>query len=150
MHRPDAEHRHRGEREALERAPLDVHASSADGVAIRVRRSRLEILDVGAGTGALTAHLAERSPRARFTVLDVDAAMLSRVTALAKATRQRWAAHLVANGVTEARAYARFDEWAKEDRYFSIEEEIDMLRTAGFRSAEVVWRTGPCAVMVAI
>jgi tRNA (cmo5U34)-methyltransferase len=180
----------------------------------------IEVLDLGAGTGALSAHLAEKFPRARFTLLDADEAMLthakermrpfgdrarfvrgsffdplprcdvavaslslhhvhaidrkralyanirtsiapggflvtadamvSDVPTLSKQTYARWAAHLVASGDTEAQAYARFDEWSKEDRYFSVAQEIESLRAAGFEGIEVAWRGSPCAVVVAL
>ena len=188
--------------------------------ALRPTDARLEVLDLGTGTGALSAHLSRSLPNARFTLLDADEAMLARakdrmadvgdrarfvhgsffdplprcdvavaslslhhvhaldrkralyanirsalapggflitadamvsnVPAMAKATFARWAAHLVASGDTEAQAYARFDDWSKEDRYFSLEEEIDSLRAAGFLHIEVAWRGCPCAVVVAL
>lgn len=189
-------------------------------VRLRGADTDARILDLGAGTGALSGRLAERLPRASFTLLDADPRMLahaqsrlaahaSRVTlhqgsflaplpecdvavaslalhhvhdrdhkralyrnihtalieggllfcadvtiprlpALAEGTRARWAAHLVAHGDTEAQAYARFDQWSKEDRYFSIEEELDLMRAGGFLSVEVLWRFGPSSVMVAV
>ena len=187
---------------------------------LRAVDAPMHVLDLGAGTGALSSHLAKSFPNARFTLLDADGEMLARakdrladerdratfvrasffdplppcdvavaslslhhvhdldrkralyanvrsciapggflvsadamvsnVAALAKATYARWAAHLVASGDTEAQAYARFDDWSKEDRYFSVEEEIDSLRAAGFDRIEVAWRGAPCAVVVAL
>lgn len=53
------------------------HYDEALGVvADALRGEALDVLDVGTGTGALTAHLARALPKARFTALDVDAAML--------------------------------------------------------------------------
>ena len=47
-----------------------------------------------------------------------------------------------------ARHTARyFAAWADEDRYFSLDDELAMLRSAGF-AAEVVWRDGVFAVVV--
>jgi tRNA (cmo5U34)-methyltransferase len=179
----------------------------------------LHVLDLGAGTGALSARVAAALPRARLTLLDADAAMLARAAerlrpfgdrarahhgsffdplppcdvavaslslhhvhdpaqkralygairaalaaggalvsadvtiprapGLAERAYARWAAHLVAAGDTEAQAYARFADWSKEDRYFALEEELAMLREAGFASAEAVWREGPSTVLVA-
>jgi tRNA (cmo5U34)-methyltransferase len=68
---------------------------------------------------------------------------------LADPLRRRWARHLVANGDTESQAYARFAEWAKEDRYFGVDEELDMLRAAGFAEIDVRFRFGPSTVVVA-
>lgn len=179
----------------------------------------LHVLDLGAGTGALSARVAAALPRTRLTLLDADASMLARAAerlrpfgdrvrahhgsffdplpacdvavaslslhhvhdpaqkralyaairaalaaggalvsadvtiprdpALARRAFARWAAHLVAAGDTEAQAYARFADWSTEDRYFALEEELAMMREAGFASAEAVWRQGPSTVLVA-
>ncbi|MFZ5443880.1 MAG: class I SAM-dependent methyltransferase [Myxococcota bacterium] len=175
-----------------------------------------EVLDVGAGTGALTGYLARALPRARFTALDVDGAMLGQARARLRElggrvkyvqapfleargpvdavvaslslhhvpTREEkvrvyahlrsvgrvlissdamvsrepragaWAvaevlAHLVRNGDTPEAAQARFDSWQREDFYFGIAEELEMLREAGFSSVDVRWRRGPLGVIVA-
>lgn len=187
-------------------------------VRLRSASGPLSILDLGAGTGALSARIATRLPHARITLLDADAEMLEqarsrlgdsggieylhgsfgdelpsvdvavaslslhhvhdpeakrevyaniqkalapggflvsadatipRDRALAASVRERWAQHLVQNGDTLEQAHGRFAEWAKEDRYFSIEEELGMLRAAGFASAEIVWRLGPSTVLFA-
>jgi tRNA (cmo5U34)-methyltransferase len=180
----------------------------------------LRVLDVGAGTGALSARVAARLPEAAITMLDVDAAMLAqaeqrlaphrdRVTlqrgsffdalpacdaavaalalhhvrdldqkreiyrnihhalaaggifldadaaiprshALQKRLWARWAEHLVAHGDTEEQAYARFADWAKEDLYFSIDEEIAALKESGFACVEVLYRRGPIRVLAAM
>lgn len=177
------------------------------------------ILDLGAGTGALSFELGKRLPGAKLSLLDSDAAMLEgaktrmsaitdRVTfrlgsflealpqcdaavaslalhhvrqldiktalysrirgalrsagilvvadatmpaspVLAERVRRRWAAHLINNGDSEAQAYARFQDWAREDTYFAIEQELAALRAAGFSSTELVWRYGPSTVIAA-
>ena len=174
-----------------------------------------EILDLGSGTGALAARIAERLPSARLTLLDVDASMLEvargrgleqarflrqsfgdelpradavvaslalhhvrapeekaalyrRIRAatrgplliadayvdlegrLATEVRRAWAAHLVASGDSEAQAYSRFEEWAREDRYHPLVDELRWLREAGFSEVDAVWRAGPVAVVVAL
>ena len=53
-----------------------------------------------------------------------------------------WAAHLVSCGIEEWRAYEHFDEWAVEDTYFPIEDELAALRKVGFH-AECAWRDQP-------
>lgn len=58
-----------------------------------------------------------------------------------------WAAHLVACGISEARAYQHFDEWSDEDTYFPLEVELRAMREAGF-DAECVWRQTPSTVVV--
>ncbi|MDY7231132.1 class I SAM-dependent methyltransferase [Hyalangium rubrum] len=75
---------------------------------------------------------------------------LATAPALEKLTRTGWAAHLVACGDTEAEAYARFDAWAQEDRYFSVTEELDALQSAGFAHIDVLWRRGPGTVLLAV
>lgn len=63
-------------------------------------------------------------------------------------TYRQWADHLIASGIAEERAWEHFAEWAGEDRYFSLEEELTALRSVGFR-AECRWRLGPATVTVA-
>lgn len=58
-----------------------------------------------------------------------------------------WADHLVASGIEERRAWEHFAEWAAEDTYFPLEEELRLLREAGL-DARCVWREGPSTVLV--
>ena len=64
-----------------------------------------------------------------------------------KADYAIWAAHLVACGIGEARAYEHFDEWAGEDTYFPLEDELHAMESAGFE-ARCVWRDIPNTLMV--
>lgn len=57
-----------------------------------------------------------------------------------------WADHQVSCGFDERRAWAHFDEWASEDRYFSVDEELGALRGAGL-TALVRWQSGPATVI---
>ena len=66
----------------------------------------------------------------------------------ARATYREWADHLVASGIAEPDAWQHFEEWAKEDRYFSVDEELGFLRTAGL-VPRVDWQLGPSTVIVA-
>jgi tRNA (cmo5U34)-methyltransferase len=59
-----------------------------------------------------------------------------------------WAAHLVASGIEEPRAWAHFEEWADEDTYFPLEAELDTLGRVGFR-ARCAWRDRVSTVVVA-
>lgn len=59
-----------------------------------------------------------------------------------------WADHLVASGISEARAWAHFQEWAGEDTYFPLEEELAALSGVGF-GARCLWREGVATVVVA-
>lgn len=66
---------------------------------------------------------------------------------LAKKDRAAWKTHIArAYGPTKAEAFLR--AWAAEDFYVPLEEELNMLRAAGF-AADVVWRRGAFAVVVA-
>ncbi len=59
---------------------------------------------------------------------------------------ERWRAH-VRRFYNARRTNAFFAAWAKEDRYFSLQDEVRMLAAAGFET-EVVWRHIPFAVLV--
>jgi tRNA (cmo5U34)-methyltransferase len=177
------------------------------------------IVDLGAGTGALSERIALRLPAARLVLVDADRSMLERASerlsahrsrvemrhgsfvdplprcdaavaslslhhlharkdkcavyagirralgpggvlvnadaavpagnALREPLMRRWAGHLVSHGDTEEQAFARFAQWAVEDRYFGIDEELEMLRQAGFEEVDVRWRVGPTSVIVA-
>ena len=58
-----------------------------------------------------------------------------------------WAAHLVSCGIEERRAYEHFDEWADEDTYFPLDDELTALREAGFH-AECAWQNQPNTLLV--
>jgi tRNA (cmo5U34)-methyltransferase len=62
--------------------------------------------------------------------------------------RKRWAAHLVSAGFTEAEAFDHLQSWRKEDHYFGLETELELLRQAGFGACDVIWRYGPMAITV--
>jgi ubiquinone/menaquinone biosynthesis C-methylase UbiE len=58
-----------------------------------------------------------------------------------------WAGHLVSCGIDERRAYEHFDEWASEDTYFPLDDELTAMREAGF-DAECAWREPPNTLLV--
>ena len=58
-----------------------------------------------------------------------------------------WADHMAAQGIDERRAYRHFDEWAEEDTYFPMEDELAAMRRAGFR-ADCVWQCRPNTLLV--
>ena len=58
-----------------------------------------------------------------------------------------WAKHMAVCGIEERRAWQHFDEWAEEDTYFPLEDELAAMRLAGFR-ADCVWRCCPNSVTV--
>ena len=58
-----------------------------------------------------------------------------------------WAGHLVSCGIDERRAYEHFDEWASEDTYFPLDDELTAMHEAGF-DAECAWREPPNTLLV--
>ena len=58
-----------------------------------------------------------------------------------------WANHMVACGIGESQAWQHFDEWAEEDTYFPMEDELAAMREAGFR-ADCIWRCCPNSLLV--
>ena len=52
---------------------------------------------------------------------------------------RQWASHLVASGIPEERAWQHFREWADEDTYFAVEEEMAAMRDAGLKPG-LVWQ----------
>ncbi len=58
-----------------------------------------------------------------------------------------WTAHLVSRGIDEKRAREHFDEWASEDTYFPVGEELAAMREAGF-DAECAWKDPPNTLLV--
>ena len=196
-----------GYEEALKRAAQEVAGVSPD-----------RVLDLGAGTGALSEAILERTATAVVELLDVDAEMLAQarvrlerfgrrvrfrrqsfhdalpqcdavaaslalhhVPDMTEKTRlygrihaalahdgvlvnadvtmpdarepQRsedyaaWAAHLVACGIEETRAYRHFEEWAGEDTYFPLEVELEAMTRAGF-AARCAWKDTPNTLLV--
>ena len=65
-----------------------------------------------------------------------------------QAEYETWAAHLVSCGIPSERAYSHFAEWADEDTYFPLEDELAALTDAGFDAA-CLWRVVPVAVIKA-
>jgi tRNA (cmo5U34)-methyltransferase len=81
--------------------------------------------------------------------LNLDAAITegARLNAL---TFDRWAARMMEHGMTDAEARAHFAAWAREDRYFPLDEELAALRRAGFAEVECFWRRGSSAICCAL
>jgi SAM-dependent methyltransferase len=57
-----------------------------------------------------------------------------------------WTAFMGRHGITEAEAHKHFSDWAKEDTYQQIFDELTTLAQAGFPRPEVFWKEGPMAV----
>ncbi len=60
---------------------------------------------------------------------------------------REWIEHMVASGISEADAWRHLDEWAEEDTYFPLEEEMAAMTDVGFET-DCVWRDGPMVVVV--
>ncbi|MEJ2539244.1 MAG: methyltransferase domain-containing protein [Gemmatimonadota bacterium] len=58
-----------------------------------------------------------------------------------------WAAHMVDSGIPEDRAWQHFREWADEDTYFPVEDEMGLLEEAGL-ATEQVWGHRVVSVVV--
>ncbi|MDE0006505.1 MAG: class I SAM-dependent methyltransferase [Rhodospirillaceae bacterium] len=58
-----------------------------------------------------------------------------------------WADHMAECGIGEQQAWQHFDEWAEEDTYFPMEDELAAMREAGFR-ADCIWRRCPNSLLV--
>jgi hypothetical protein len=77
---------------------------------------------------------------------EYDAVVVSSDARLRAMTFDRWAAFMATNGISADEATRHFAEWANEDRYFPVHEELGALERAGFAQPECFWRRGPMAV----
>ncbi len=59
-----------------------------------------------------------------------------------------WADHQVAHGIAEDDAWRHFREWADEDVYLPLDDELAALASIGFDATQV-WSAGPIGVVVA-
>jgi len=73
---------------------------------------------------------------------------LSGHSALSEFYREIWQIHL-RRFYSSRQASNFFAAWAKEDTYFSLQQEVAMLTGAGFE-VEVVWRRPPFAVLMGL
>ena len=73
---------------------------------------------------------------------------LASAAALQRSDRANWLAHLRQNW-SPAKAEGYLKAWAKEDVYFTLEQEMDLLRRAGFK-AEIAFRKTCFAVVVGL
>jgi tRNA (cmo5U34)-methyltransferase len=103
--------------------------------------------DLGAKTGLY--HAIHTALAAGGVFLNLDAAITAdpRLSAL---TFDRWATGMAEYGIGNAEARAHFAAWAREDRYFPLEDELAALRRAGFSEVECFWRRGGTAILCAL
>lgn len=78
--------------------------------------------------------------------LNADVTMPAETDERRSADYETWTAHLVACGITEERAREHFREWADEDVYFPLNEELAAIEAAGL-AAECLWRATPSTIM---
>ena len=57
-----------------------------------------------------------------------------------------WYAHMAEHGITEEEADGHFAQWAAEDHYVALVEELQLIGAAGFPNPDCFWRDGGLAV----
>jgi tRNA (cmo5U34)-methyltransferase len=57
-----------------------------------------------------------------------------------------WYLHMARNGISAEQADAHFAQWAQEDFYVSLPDEVALMADAGFPRPECFWRNGGLAV----
>ena len=60
--------------------------------------------------------------------------------------RDEWAVFMAGQGFSLDQAYQNLDDWAAEDTYFSVGEELRAMEKGGFEEPECFWRRGPIAI----
>jgi len=55
-------------------------------------------------------------------------------------------AHMARNGISASEAAAHLDQWAEEDFYVPLTDELRLIADAGFPRPDVFWRDGMIAV----
>jgi tRNA (cmo5U34)-methyltransferase len=55
-------------------------------------------------------------------------------------------AHMAANGISASEAEGHLGQWAEEDFYVPLPDELDLIADAGFPRPDVFWRDGMIAV----
>ena len=61
--------------------------------------------------------------------------------------RQEWAAFMASQGFTLEQGFQNLNDWAEEDTYFSVREELLTMIEAGFAEPECFWRRGPTTIL---
>jgi tRNA (cmo5U34)-methyltransferase len=57
-----------------------------------------------------------------------------------------WYLHMSRNGITAEQADAHWAQWAEEDAYMTLPDELSLIADAGFPRPEIFWRDGLLAV----
>ena len=58
-----------------------------------------------------------------------------------------WSDFMKSRGIANGEVQLHFANWAEEDRYFSLYEELLALASAGFQHPDCFWKFGPFAVI---
>ena len=82
-------------------------------------------------------------PGGLFLSLDTTVSYDDKVRRL---TFENFAAFMGQHGIGVEAAYQYFAEWATEDHYLPLIDELTCLRQAGFGHPECFWRRGPVAI----
>jgi SAM-dependent methyltransferase len=106
----------------------------------------LHHIDAGRKKGALYKR-AFNSLRDGGMIVSADC-FLAASSKLRRRHRQAWLEHLQAK-YTRKKAEQFLRTWAREDVYFSLDRELELLKDAGF-STEVTWRADSFAVVVGL
>ncbi len=101
------------------------------------------VQDLGAKTQVYRAIHEVLPPGMPFLNLD---ATVSGDPEFSKRTIARWVDGMKAQGIDEAAAKQNLVDWAEEEHYFSLRDEFEALRAAGFAEPECFWRRGSVAV----
>jgi tRNA (cmo5U34)-methyltransferase len=64
--------------------------------------------------------------------------------------RDQWASFMSGKGFTIEQAYRNLDDWAAEDTYFAVYEELAAMAQAGFAQPDCFWRRGPVTILGAL
>lgn len=78
--------------------------------------------------------------------VNADAAMPTGA-ACRDAVMGEWVQHMVSRGIAEQDALSHLAQWAEQDTYFALQDELAAMAAAGF-TAKCAWREGPMAVLV--
>jgi hypothetical protein len=105
------------------------------------------VRELEAKTRLYTAIHACLPPGGLFLCLDATVSSDPRLAAL---TFTGWAASMGEHGIDEPAARQHLADWAEEDRYFSLHEELTALARAGFRAPECFWRRGSTTIYGAL
>ena len=131
-----------GGRVRFRECSFDEPLPSCDAVAASLALHHVPTMDA---KGELFRRI-HRALRAGGVFVNADVTISADPAERARAYRL-WANHMTGCGIGENQAWQHFDEWAEEDTYFPMEDELAAMREAGFR-ADCIWRCCPNSLLV--